>query len=151
VIADWLGGISPPILWGVLALVLATAELLAPGVFLIWVAIAAGLTAATALLLPLAAPFQLLAFAIFCALSVSGGRLWYLANPADSADPKLNDLAARLVGRTVVVSEAIAGGQGRVSVDDGSWRATGPDAPPGARMAVLDVDGSTLIVGWPAA
>jgi membrane protein implicated in regulation of membrane protease activity len=49
----------------------------------------------------------------------------------------------------VVVSEPIAGGQGRVTIDDGSWRAIGPDAHEGARMVVLDVEGSTLVVGWP--
>jgi membrane protein implicated in regulation of membrane protease activity len=151
VIDEWLGGVSPAILWGILAIVLAAAELVVPGAFLIWIAIAAALTATITMLLPIAIPFQLLVFAIFSALAVSGGRLWYLANPAQSADPKLNDMAARLIGRDVVVSEAIAGGQGRVRIDDGSWRASGPDAPVGAHLTVIEVDGSTLVVGWPAA
>ncbi len=144
-------GMSPPLIWGIIALVLAGAELFVPGVFLIWLAIAAALTAVVDLLLPMSGGFQLLLFSVLSALSVSGGRLWYLARPADSTDPLLNDRSARLIGRSVVVSEAIEQGEGRVRVDDSSWPAKGPDAPAGARMAVVDVDGATLIVAYPAA
>ena len=95
--------------------------------------------------------YQLMVFAIFSALSVSGGRLWYLARPANISDPMLNDKAARLLGRVVTVSEAIVQGEGRVRVDDSSWRAVGPDAPEGTRMTVVDVDGATLVVAFQAA
>jgi len=145
-IGDWLGGVHPAILWGTLAIVLAIAELAAPGVFIIWLALAAALTAGLAALVPIDGPFQLLAFAIFSALSVSGGRLWYLARPVEPDDPLLNEPTARLIGRQVVVSEAIRHGEGRVRVGDGSWSATGPDAPEGARMIVTEVRGSVLVV-----
>ncbi len=144
-IGDFLDGMSPPLIWGTLAIVLAGAELLAPGVFLIWLAIAAGLTALVELVLPMNGAFQMLVFSVLSALTVSAGRLWYLARPA-ATDPMLNDRTARLVGRTVLVSEAIVHGEGRVKVDDSSWPATGPDAPVGARMTVEDVDGATLVV-----
>lgn len=142
---------SPALLWGTLALVLAAAELVVPGVFLIFLAIAAAITAIVELFVPMGGAFQLLIFAVLSALSVSAGRLWYLGRPASSADPLLNDKAARLVGRSVMVSEAIVHGEGRVRVDDSSWRASGPDAPVGARLTVVEVDGATLILNWPAA
>lgn len=142
---------SPALLWGTLALVLAAAELVVPGVFLIFLAIAAGITAIVELFIPMGGAFQLLIFAVLSALSVSAGRLWYLARPATSVDPLLNDKAARLVGRSVTVSEAIVQGEGRVRVDDSSWRATGPDAPIGTRLTVVEVDGTTLVLSWPAA
>jgi len=145
VIGDFLGGMSPPLLWGTLAIVLAAAELLVPGVFLIWLAIAAALTALVELVLPMNGAFQMLVFSVLSALSVSGGRLWYLARPA-ATDPMLNDRAARLIGRTVTVSDAIVQGEGRVRVGDSSWPATGPDAPVGTRMTVKGVDGATLVV-----
>jgi hypothetical protein len=151
VIQSFLASTSPALLWGTFALALAAAELVVPGVFLIFLAIAAGLTALVELLVPMGGAFQLLVFAVLSALSMSAGRLWYLARPATSVDPLLNDRAARLVGRPVTVSEAIVHGEGRVKVDDSSWRATGPDAPIGARLTVIKVDGSTLVLDWPAA
>ncbi len=144
-IGQWLGGLSPPLLWGTFALVLAATELVVPGVFLIWLAIAAGLTAVVELLVPMGGAFQLLVFSVLSALSVSGGRLWYLAHPANSSDPMLNDRAGRLIGQTVVVAEAIVHGEGRVRVDDSSWPARGPDAPAGGaadgdRSGGIDID-----------
>jgi membrane protein implicated in regulation of membrane protease activity len=145
-IGSFFEGMSAPAIWALLAMVLASAELFVPGVFLIWLAIAAALTAVVDYLVPMNGAFQMLTFSVLSALSVSGGRLWYLARPATSSDPMLNDRAARLIGRTVTVSEAIVEGQGRVRIDDSSWRATGPDAPTGARMTVVDVEGATLVL-----
>ncbi|MBO9669417.1 MAG: NfeD family protein [Sphingobium sp.] len=142
---------SPALLWGTLALILAAAELVVPGVFLIFLAIAAAVTAIVELFIPMGGAFQLLVFAVLSALSVSAGRLWYLARPATSVDPLLSDKAARLIGRSVTVSEAIVHGEGRVRVDDSSWRVTGPDAPIGTRLTVVEVDGATLVLSWPAA
>lgn len=139
-------GIHPAIVWGVLAIILAVAEMTVPGVFLIWLSLAAGLTAGLSLLLPVSEPLQLIAFAIFSALAVSGGRLWYLARPVEAEDPMLNDRAARMVGRRAVVSEAIVQGEGRVRLDDGSWPATGPDSAVGTHMVITGVEGSTLVV-----
>jgi inner membrane protein len=151
VIGQFFGGISPPLLWGIVALMLGIAELVVPGVFLVFLAIGAALTALVELLMPMGAAFQMLVFSVFSALCVSGGRLWYLAKPANSADPLLNDRAGRLIGRNVIVADAIVQGEGRVRVDDSSWRAAGPDAPIGARLTVVAVEGSTLIVEWPSA
>ncbi len=140
------GGIHPSLLWGVLAVILAVAEMLVPGVFLIWLALAAALTAGAALLLPISEPLQLLAFAIFSILSLSGGRLWYLARPVEPQDPLLNERVARLIGRTVLVVEDIRHGEGRVRVDDGSWMATGPDAPAGTHVRITGHAGASLVV-----
>jgi len=146
VISDLLGGTHPAIIWGILAIVLAVAELTLPGVFLIWLSLAAALTAGLTLVVPLGDSFQLLAFAIFSALSVSGGRLWYLARPIDPVDGLLNDRSARMIGRHVVVVEAISHGEGRVRIDDGTWSAHGPDAAVGTHMVVTAIEGSTLTV-----
>lgn len=150
-ISDLFGGTQPVVLWGILAIILAVLEMALPGVFLIWLSVAAALTAALSFLIPLGEPFQLLAFAIFSALAVSGGRLWYLARPVGSEDALLNDRAARMIGRTVVVIEAIDHGEGRVRIDDGSWTATGPDAPVGAHMRIIEASGSILTVDYPPA
>lgn len=145
------GTIDPWLGWMILAVLLGLGELAVPGVFLVWIALAAAVTGAVAFVLPLPLAAQIVLFALLCLAAVYGGRRWYSANPVASTDPLLNDRAARLIGRDVTVVEAISGGEGRVRVDDGTWTANGPDAPVGARMTVLNASGATLTVGWPAA
>ncbi len=140
-------GIEPHWLWLIAAAVLGIAELLMPGVFLIWLAAAAAVTGFAALLVGIPLAFQ---FALFALLSIGAvwfGRRWYANNPVESSDPLLNDRAARLVGETVTVVTAIEGGQGRVRVgDDGVWSARGPDVEVGARVRVVGAEGTCLRV-----
>jgi membrane protein implicated in regulation of membrane protease activity len=132
--------------WLVFAALLGVAEVLMPGVFLIWVALAAAVTGLIALLLPVSVPVQLLIFALLCLASVWGGRRWYAANPVASQDPMLNDRTARLVGEIVTVVEPIDNGRGRVKVGDSVWSCRGPDAPAGTRVRVVGADASVLKV-----
>lgn len=133
--------------WLIAAVLLAGAELIVPGVFMAFLAIAAAITGVFLLLfpeLPLAA--QLLSFAAWSAIAVWIGRRWYRENPVDSADPLLNHRIARLLGETVTVTQAIDGGTGRVRVGDSEWLAHGPDAPAGARVRITGGTGAALTV-----
>ena len=143
---DWLGLLDDHWGWLVFAALLGMAEVMLPGVFLIWVALAAAVTGLIALALPVSVPVQLLIFALLCLLSVWGGRRWYAANPADSQDPLLNDRTARLNGEIVTVVEAIEAGHGRVKVGDSVWLCRGPDAPIGSRVRVVGAEASVLQV-----
>ncbi|MCW3836735.1 NfeD family protein [Sphingomonas canadensis] len=138
---------TPGLSWLILAGVLARVELLVPGIFLVFVAAGAAVTGAAVLLFPGMSFFAEMAlFAVATATAVAIGRRWYLRNPVPSADPLLNDRAARLVGETVPVVEAIVDGHGRVKVGDGEWLAHGPDVPAGARVRITGADGATLTV-----
>lgn len=130
--------------WLLVAVVLAIAELAVPGAFLIWLAAAAALTGVAALVLGVPLAAQLVLFALFSVACVVLGRRF--AGNAPAADPMLNDRAARLVGETVVVTEAIRDGRGRVKVGDGVWPARGPDAETGERVRVTGADGTCLRV-----
>lgn len=132
--------------WLIFAALLGIGEVLLPGVFLIWVAIAAAVTGLVAMALPLSVPLQFLLFAALCVVAVWGGRRWYVSNPVDSQDPLLNDRTARLIGEVVTVVEAIDNGRGRVKVGDSVWLCHGPDAPVGARVRVVGADASVLRV-----
>lgn len=132
--------------WLVLAALLGIAEVILPGVFLIWIAVAAAITGLVALALPIGIPEQILIFAGLCVAAAWGGRRWYAANPVDSADPNLNDRTARLIGETVTVVEAITGGEGRVKVGDSIWTARGDDAAVGGRVRVVGAEGTVLRV-----
>jgi membrane protein implicated in regulation of membrane protease activity len=73
---------------------------------------------------------------------------WVWAHPAvsKSDQPDLNRRSAQLIGRVVVVEEAIEGGRGKVRVGDTLWPAEGPDALCGARVTVTAARGNLLIV-----
>jgi len=143
---DWLAMLDDHWGWLVFAALLGVAEVLIPGVFLIWVALAAAVTGLVALAFPISVPLQLLLFAGLCLVSVWGGRRWYTANPVASQDPLLNDRTARLIGEIVTVVEPIDNGHGRVKVGDSVWSCRGPDAPVGTRVRVIGADASELKV-----
>jgi hypothetical protein len=143
---DWLETLSPHWAWLILAAALATAEVLIPGFFLIWFALAAFATGLIALLLPVPIAGQLVLFAVFAVASVYAGRRWFKLNPIETTDPKLNDRGARMVGEIVTVVEAIEAGGGRVKVGDSVWSAKGPDTAVGAKVRISAMEGSTLVV-----
>ena len=132
--------------WLVFAALLGIAEVMIPGVFLIWIAIAAAITGLAALALPIGLPLQLLIFAALSIAAVWAGRRWHVDHPVASTDPLLNDRTARLIGQTVTVVEPIVGGEGRVKVGDSVWTALGPDADAGARVRVIAAEGTALRV-----
>jgi membrane protein implicated in regulation of membrane protease activity len=138
--------LEPQWLWLIAAALLGIAELIVPGVFLIWLAAAAAATGLVTLLTGVPLPFQLALFAIFSIASVFAGRRWYSRFPVPSSDPLLNDRAARLVGRSVTVVSAIRGGEGRVKVGDSVWSCRGEDCDEGARVRVTGAEGNCLLV-----
>ncbi len=142
-----MNGIGPAGWWLIAALALGLAELVAPGVFLVFLAVAAAITGVSMLALPELPPAaQLASFGIWSVAAVLIGRRWYRDYPIDSADALLNDRGARLVGEVVTVEVAIRNGRGRVLVGDGGWPARGPDAAVGERVRVVRCDGGVLTV-----
>ena len=141
-----LEGLDPQWGWLALGVVLATAEMLAPGYFLIWLAAAAIATGLLAMATPIPLAIQVGLFAGLSIAAVLAGKRWLRDNPIASPDPLMNDRGGRLVGETVVVTQVIAGGGGRVAHGDTEWLAKGPDAEPGSRMRVAGHDGAVLIV-----
>lgn len=143
---DWLDNLDPHWLWLALGLVLAIGEMTIPGVFLIWLALAAIITGLVAWVVPIGIPLQIGLFALLAIVSVFVGKRYLATNPIEPADPMMNDRGARLVGDTVVVTQAIDGGSGRVRHGDSEWLVKGPDAEPGTRMRVSGHDGAVLMV-----
>jgi inner membrane protein len=144
-LADWLA--EPGILWLVGAALLAGVELAVPGVFLVFIAVAAAITGAFTLLFPdLGLGGQLASFAIWSVVAVAIGRRWYGGDAIASPDPMLNDRAARSIGATVVAVGDFRAGEGRVRLGDGEWPARGPAMPAGTAARVVAIDGMTLVV-----
>jgi inner membrane protein len=63
-----------------------------------------------------------------------------------SDHPNLNRRAAQLLGRILIVAEAIEGGRGKVRVGDTLWPAEGPDSPEGGTVMVIGSSGTALLV-----
>lgn len=138
--------LEPQWVWLILAAILGTAEIILPGFFLLWIGGAALLTGIATLIFGLNEPAQFAAFAVLAIVAVFAGRRWFALNPIESADPLLNDRAARLVGEIVTAVEPFESGIGRVRVGDGVWSAKGGDFPQGARLRVTGVDRGVLLV-----
>lgn len=134
-------------IWLIVAAILAICELLIPGVYLTFLALGAAATGVLAILFPELGPIgQFISFAAWSTVAVLVGKRWYGANPVPSADPALNNRAARMIGQSVTVVEAITGGTGRVRVGDGEWPAEGPDIAAGDKARIVEVrDGIVMV------
>ena len=142
----WVDALEPHWFWLALGLILAIGEMVIPGVFLIWLSGSAIVTGLVAWVMPIGLPWQIVLFVTLSLVSVFVGKRYLADNPIHPADPKMNDRGARAVGATVMVTQAIEAGSGRVKLGDSEWLARGPDAGAGTRMRVVAADGVILIV-----
>lgn len=138
--------IDPGWLWAIGGVVLLIAEILVPGVFLVWIGIAAIVTGAFALLFGIGLAGQLGLFALYSVLAVMIGRRFYAVSSEDGGDARLNDRAAQLIGRRVLVVQDVDEDSGRVRLGDSEWSARGGPAKSGERVRITGVEGNCLIV-----
>ncbi|MDP3897440.1 MAG: NfeD family protein [Mesorhizobium sp.] len=136
--------------WMVLGFVLLALEILVPGVFLLWIGLAAIVTGAITLFLWDMAwwgwEVQVIVFlALALAAAFLGHRITRSREEATD-EPLLNRRDAQLVGRTALLEEPIHEGFGRIRIDDTLWRVKGPDAAPGTRVRVVSAGGGDLVV-----
>lgn len=143
---DALGTLEFHYVWLALGLVMAILEMAIPGLFLIWMAGAALITGLVAWVVPIGVSLQIVMFAVLSIVAVFAGRRYVAHHPVVSADPMMNRRGDRVVGETVVVTQAIEGGRGRVRLGDGEWLAKGADAAVGTRLRVSGHDGTVLVV-----
>jgi membrane protein implicated in regulation of membrane protease activity len=133
--------------WFVAAGLLMLLELFSPGVFLLWLGIAALLTGIADNLLGLPWQAELLLFAVLAAVSVVAGRRIYRGRPMQPADnPYLNRRQMGYIGRSFTLREPIVDGRGKLTVEDTVWEIEGPDLAAGTRVTVTAVRNMSLIV-----
>ncbi|MBI5130357.1 MAG: NfeD family protein [Rhodopseudomonas palustris] len=134
--------------WLIIGFALMALELLAPGIFLFWLGLAALLSGLVAFALHPSWQLQILLFALFAAAAVPLWRRMARGGAAESnaTNPFLNRRTDALVGREFTLEKPIVGGVGTVRIDDTFWRVTGPDAPAGSRVKIVQADGVSLIV-----
>ena len=140
-----LGDLEPGWLWAIGGVLLLIAEVIAPGFFLLFVGAAAVLTGVFTLLFDLALGPQLILFAVYSTLAVMIGKRFY-AQPGTPDHQLLNDPGKRMIGKSVLVVDAVDEHKGRVRVGDGEWSARGGPASPGDRVRITGVEGNCLLV-----
>ena len=136
-----------PWTWIIAGLLLMTVELFAPGLFFIWLGLAALATGIVVAMFGLGWTAAALLFAAFAIASVFAGRA--LMRRKDS-EPEiannLNSLSRNLIGKTVHLDQAIENGKGRVRIGDTVWQAIGEEASAGERVTIIGLEGSSLVV-----
>ena len=133
--------------WLIFGFILMTLELLAPGVFMFWLGLAALLVGLLSFALNPSRQAQLLMFAVFAPAAVPLWRRVARSNSAVSkSNPFLNKRADALVGRVFTLEKPIIDGSGTVRIDDTVWRVAGPDVPAGSRVRIVQADGASLTV-----
>jgi hypothetical protein len=133
--------------WTVLAAVLALAEMHAPGAYLIWIALGAGMTAAVEAAADLSLSSQVATFAVASALAcVAGYFIYRRSDQFQSTDAPLNRRDVSIVGNRGVVLADFANGEGKVRLGDTVWLAEGPNLTEGTHVVVKSVRGARVIV-----
>lgn len=132
--------------WLIVGLLLIGVEVLAPGVFMLWLGLAALLVGLLSFAVDLHWQTQILLFALFAAAAVPVWRRLARRSKAETSNPFLNRRSDALVGRVFTLEKPIQDGSGTVRIDDTIWRVTGPDTPAGSRIRVVKADGAMLTV-----
>lgn len=126
--------------WMALGFVLLALEILVPGVFLLWIGLAALATGALSLLLWNASLWvwqvQVLVFLVLSLVAAYAGKKMLTGQGDQTDQPLLNRRGDQLVGRTATLTEPITNGRGRVKIGDTMWRISGPDLPAGRTVRV---------------
>jgi hypothetical protein len=133
--------------WLIFGFIMMALELLAPGVFMFWLGLAALLVGLLSFAINLSWQAQLLLFAVFAAAAVPAWRHFARsAGSSSQSNPFLNRRNEALIGREFTLEKPIVDGTGTVRIDDTIWRVAGPDVPAGSRVKVVQADGASLTV-----
>jgi membrane protein implicated in regulation of membrane protease activity len=133
--------------WWSLGALLLIVELLAPGMFFLWMGESAFVVGVVLWLFPgMDEEYQVMLFSVLSVVSIVLARRFLKRRPIESDRPFLNQRTAQYIGRVFTLEEAIVNGRGKIRVDDSTWRVEGEDCPAGARVRVIDAEGVILKV-----
>ncbi|HVY85563.1 MAG TPA: NfeD family protein [Caulobacterales bacterium] len=143
----WSHFLHAPQFWLGVALAFLIAELITGTTYLLWPAVAAGVTALFAAMgVPIV--LQVCLFALLTILLVLFARPIVRNRLLRKTDePVLNNRAKALIGMRASAAQTFVDGIGAVKINDSIWRATSAEPiEAGASVQVLAVDGVTLRV-----
>jgi inner membrane protein len=139
--------LEPQWLWLAGGLVLVGLETVLPGVFLLWVGLAAIATGLVVWAAPMGVAAQMVLFAALGIVSILAGRQVQGRQRDEVTDaPHLNERGKALIGKVFPLETAIVNGAGSVRIGDSVWRVAGEDRQAGEKVKVVAIDGATLAV-----
>lgn len=133
--------------WLILAVALIILEILMPGAYFLWMGISSAVVGGAMFVFPqMPILVQVLIFAILSVITVMMYRSYLKENPVVTDEPALNRRAEQYIGQSFTLREPIVNGEGKIKVDDSTWKITGDDIDAGETVRVIAVEGSILIV-----
>ncbi|MGH7005216.1 MAG: NfeD family protein [Alphaproteobacteria bacterium] len=133
--------------WMALGVALAAVETVVPGAFFLWLGIAAIVTGLVKLVFAgMGWEGQAIVFAVCAVCSTIIWLILWRRRPIDTDRPDLNARGERMIGRQLTLDEPMVNGEGMAKIGDSLWKIRGPDFVRGARVKVVDVQGTVLIV-----
>ena len=137
--------------WMVLGAALIVVELLAPGIWFLWLGIGAITTGLVVLFFAdLSWQFQAVIYSGFSLVSVLLGRIIMRRTKQSEDHPTLNRRVEQYVGKVFALENDTELGYGNIRIGDSTWRIRLTDSSlqlsAGARVIVTGADGATLNV-----
>jgi len=133
--------------WLILAVVLIILEILMPGAYFLWMGVSAAIVGGAMFVFPqMPILVQVLIFAVLSVITVVMYKSYRKKNPLVTDEPALNRRGEQYIGRTFTLEEPIVNGEGKIIVDDTTWKVAGMDMSVGMTVRVVSVEGSTLKV-----
>ncbi len=135
---------QPGLAWMLAGVGLGVAELVLPGMYLLWLGLAAFGTGLLQLVIPMGLGGQVFDFGGLALFSV----LTAVRRRKPAAKTEVNQQGSGLIGRRATAL-VFTGSEGRVRVGDSDWPARlegGGTVDPGTMLKVENVDGMTLLV-----
>lgn len=133
--------------WWLFAVVLFIVEVILPGTFFLWMGVSALIVGGVVALFPsLGTSLEFIIFALFSVVSVIAWKKYQSKNPSKTDHPTLNQGGAQYIGRVIQLSHPIVNGFGKEKVGASFWTVRGPDANSGAKVKIVAIDSTVLVV-----
>ncbi len=133
--------------WLILAVVMIILEILIPGAYFLWMGVSAIFVGALMYVFPeMVFLVQILIFAVLSVISVVMYKSYRKKNPIVTDEPALNRRGEKYIDQKFTLTEPIINGEGKIKVDDSTWKIVGMDMPAGMVVRVVAVEGTTLKV-----
>jgi len=133
--------------WLIIAVALIILEILIPGAYFLWMGISAVVVGGAMFVFPqMPILVQILIYAVLSVITVVMYKSYRKKNPLVTDEPALNRRGEQYIGRTFTLEEPIVNGEGKIKVDDSTWKISGTDMVVGASVRVIAIEGSILKV-----
>jgi inner membrane protein len=134
------------IVWLSVGLLLIAAETMAPGLFMIWLGLAALVIFFIVWLIPGMSLLMQVVLFVFSFVMIGIYFQFFRGKETPSDKPFLNRRGEQLIDQVYPLETAIVNGHGRVKIGDAFWTVQGADMPVNGLVRVVAVDSMTLKV-----